>query len=59
MPVAALILRRTLAERQLISGAGQKPPEKQPYSCPIVANELATRSADMPLGRIQNHAPGG
>ena len=53
MPDAAFILRRTLAERQLIGGEVQKPPKKSLIRGPVVANESVTRAPDTPLGLIQ------
>jgi len=44
---AALILRRTLAERQLIPGKSQKPQEKRDFSAP----KGTSRSPDQPATR--------
>ena len=56
MPDAALILRRTLAERQLIGGEVQKPLKNGLNLRAVVADELATRSPDLPPGPNQNRS---
>jgi len=59
MPDAALILRRTLAERQLIRGEGQKPQKNGLNSPAVVANEIGRDAIETLLGQNRNHAPGG